>query len=445
MKVGFYEVDITPRVGVGLCGFGPFLNRRSIAVRDKLKARAAAFQLGDEQAIIVSCDLIGITADIVTQIKKKVSSQNSLTPENIMVHCTHTHSGPNTGNYMGWGDDDPPYLEILPRRIVKACLGAWDNLETVEMYHAEAECEGIGVNREYDIDAQPLKDVLDENWRPAKPELTDTVCQVFKFISVNSGKMTGFMSYFGCHPVVCCEKTRYIHGDYCGVALNNLENENPGSVGLFLQGAQGDVNSCVVHKPEKEALEALDVIAERFSKSVRNGLSDAEKVDVDLLKSKSIMQEFSTKDISIDKLREMLDEREAIVYADDASDEDRAVRMAMVGILSIRRMIKQMENGEDMIPVAEIQGIKLGPVEFLSGPFEIMQEIKNDVKAKARAELPLVMGITNGTFGYAPDKTAAARGGYAADTVPIIAGMLPYANIHEELVEAFLKLDEILS
>ena len=44
MNAGFFEVDITPRVGVQLCGFGPYLNRYSIGVRDVLKARAAAFE-----------------------------------------------------------------------------------------------------------------------------------------------------------------------------------------------------------------------------------------------------------------------------------------------------------------------------------------------------------------------------------------------------------------
>jgi uncharacterized protein YraI len=61
------------------------------------------------------------------------------------------------------------------------------------------------------------------------------------------GRTIGFLSCFGCHPVVCCAQTRHIHGDYCGVATNLLEREHPGSVGLFLQGAQGDVNTCVCH------------------------------------------------------------------------------------------------------------------------------------------------------------------------------------------------------
>lgn len=445
MQAGFFEIDLTPRVGVGLCGFGPFLNRYSIGVRDELKARAAAFQVGDDKAVIVSCDLIGVSAEIANQIKKIVASRSGLSPATIMIHCTHTHSGPNTGSYIGWGDEDPPYLEMLPGRIAKACLGALDNLEPVEMHHAEVPCEGIGLNREYDIDAPPLEEVLAENWRPAKPELTDTTCQVLKFVAENTGKMTGFMTYFGCHPVVCCQQTRYIHGDYCGVALNNLEHENPNSVGLFLQGAQGDVNSCCVHKPEEESLQALDIIAERFARSVRLGLENAEKIPSQILKCKSIMQKFSSKEVSLEQLKAMLKEREDVVCADGADDKDTAVRIAMVGILSLRRLIRQIEAGKDLTPIAELQGIRLGQVEFLAAPFEIMQAIKNDVKAQAKSEIPLVMGITNGALGYAPDKTIAARGGYAVDIVPIITGMLPFANIHEELVDAFLKMDRILN
>lgn len=445
MQAGFFDVDITPRVGVELCGFGPFLNRHSIGVRDQLKARCAALQVDDAKAVIISCDLIGVSAEMAAQIKEQVTEHTGLSPEAVMLHCTHTHSGPNTGNYIGWGEEDLSYLAILPGRIIKAVLGALDRLEPIEMFHAEVPCEGIGLNREYDVDAPPLEEVLQEDWRPAKPELTDTTSHVLKFISSSTGKMSGFMSYFGCHPVVCCQLTRYIHGDYCGVALNKLEAENSGAVGLFLQGAQGDVNSCCVHKPEKESLEALDIIAERFAKSVRNGLESAAELAVDSLQYCRLMQPFSTKDVPLEKLQEMLLERENIVNAENAEDTDREVRMAMVGILSLRKLISQMESGEDLTPVAELQGIKLGPMEFLAGPFEIMQAIKNDVQAEAQAEIPLVMGITNGALGYAPDKTISDKGGYAVDTVPIIAGMLPYANIHEELVQAFLKIDQELN
>ena len=74
-----------------------------------------------------------------------------------------------------------------------------------------------------------------------------------------------------------------------------------------------------------------------------------------------------------------------------------------------------------------------------------MQTIKNEVRLKAKSPVPLVMGITNDLLGYAPDRTAARRGGYAADTVPLMLGILPFANIHDELVAGLLEVDSALN
>ena len=446
MKAGFFEVDITPRVGVGLCGFGPYLNRMSIAVRDPLKARAAAFEVGGTQAIIVSCDLIGLSREIVERVKTLVGEKTGVTAAHIMVHCTHTHSGPNTGGYVGWGNVDEPYLEILPGRIARACVGALERLHDVEFFHAVSPCEGVGLNRQYDKDAPPLTECLRDDWRPAKPELTDTTCQVLKFTGATTGRLDGFMVYFGCHPVVCCQLTRYIHGDFAGVAINMLERENPGSVGLFLQGAQGDVNSCVAHKTEQVSLLALDIIAARFANSVRAGLGRAETIRAEQLRCVSQQRSFSFQDFSIAKIRELIIAQKAIVEAAGASDADDAMRMATVLLHTLRGIAARMEHGEDLrSQIGEIQGIRLGPVALLGAPFEIMQAIKNEVRAAATSPIALVMGLTNGSMGYAPDKTCAALGGYAVDTGPMICGRLPYVNIHRELVEALLNTDAKLN
>ena len=188
VNVGFAKNDITPRVGVELAGFGPFLCRHSIAIRDNLWARAMAIKKDENYFIIVSCDLIGLGASYTEKIRNIVSEHLHIAPRSIMVHCTHTHSGPSNREYSGWGEHDIPYLETLPYRIANACIEAWKNLTPAIVEHTEVPCEGIGLNREYDIDAPPLKDVLDENWRPLKPELTDTTCHVIKVKNTN-GKM----------------------------------------------------------------------------------------------------------------------------------------------------------------------------------------------------------------------------------------------------------------
>ena len=101
MRVGFAKSDITPRVGVELAGFGPYIHRYSIGVRDRLWARAMAIEQQNEFFALISCDLVGLNRDIIQSI------QNLLSPEgfrstHVMVCCSHTHSGPATGRSIGW-------------------------------------------------------------------------------------------------------------------------------------------------------------------------------------------------------------------------------------------------------------------------------------------------------------------------------------------------------
>ena len=59
MRAGSAKCDITPRVGVALCGFGPYLHRYSIGVRDRLWARAMVIEQQDGMYALISCDLTG--------------------------------------------------------------------------------------------------------------------------------------------------------------------------------------------------------------------------------------------------------------------------------------------------------------------------------------------------------------------------------------------------
>lgn len=442
MRLGFAKVDITPRVGVELCGFGPYLNRHSIAVRDRLWSRGLACELDGRILLVIANDLVGVSAETTARVRDLVQARAGVPPEAIMVHCTHTHSGPTTFPLNGWGDADAPYMEILPGRLAEAGLQALRNLEPAELRFAEVPCEGLGLNREYDRDAPPLEQVLCEDWRPLRPELTDTTCRVLSAWSPRG--LLGFAVSFGCHPVVCCSSTRYIHGDYAGVATNLLEREHPGCVGLFLQGAQGDVNSCVVHKPEPEALLALDVIAGRFARQARVGLAAGQPVAVDRLRWASKQVEFSRKQWSAEEIRERLAEQETMLHAPGASDEDGRVRMATVFAKAYRRLLKLMEWGKPLSGPTELQALGIGPLTLLASPFEAMQAIKNEVLLKAQSPIPLFLGLSNDLLGYAPDRTAARRGGYAADTVPLMLGILPFANIHDELVAGLLDVEAAL-
>ncbi|MGI5818383.1 MAG: neutral/alkaline non-lysosomal ceramidase N-terminal domain-containing protein [Armatimonadota bacterium] len=439
MRIGVGRSDLTPRVGVEMAGFGAYINRHSIGVRDRLWARAVAFEADGPPAVIVSNDICVIYRETTERVCELVSQATGLPPERVMVHCTHTHSGPETGGLIGWGQPDQPYLELLPDRIAAAAIAAVEDLRPATLAHAEVVCEGIGVNREYD-QRPSLEEALRDDWRPERPELTDTTAHVL-IARDSESRLIGFASSFGCHPVVCCAQTRWIHGDFCGVATNLIERENPGSIGLFLQGAQGDVNTCVVHEPEQESLLALDVIAGRYARCVREGIAQAEPLEVDRIDVVRREVQFSRREYSLEDFRELLAEQEAIIHAPGASDDDREMRLATVKAVAYRRFIAALEEGRPIARPTIIQGLRIGPLGLYAAPFEIFQAIKNDVREAALAPIPLVLGVTNDSVGYAPDRTAAARGGYAADQVPLMQGTLPLAKIHDELVEALLGLD----
>ncbi|NLF31740.1 MAG: hypothetical protein GX591_12730 [Planctomycetes bacterium] len=444
LQIGLGRSDITPRVGVELQGYGPFHCRHSDGVRDRLYARALAVSVNGQRAVLVSCDLIGVSADITRRVRERVGAATGLPGERIMVHAIHTHSGPSVRVYSGWGTPDPVYLELLPGRIAKACLDALGSLQDATLAHAEVECRGIATNRRLDLYcAKTSEEVFDENWQPPQPELTDTTAHVFR-VDDAAGRMIGFFSYYGCHPVIGGPGCRKIHGDWPGIASNLVERLHPGATGFFLQGAQGDINACRVCMEEPDALRVLDVIGARYARVIMKGLEVARPLAIDRLAAAQHHVAFTRKPMDRGKLAALLAEQEAVLNAPDARDDAREVRMAMVYALALRTLLERLDRGEDLSPPEELHGLRIGPVAFLGGPFEIFRAIKNDVVAAATAPIPLVMGLTNNSIGYAFDHAAAAKGGYESDMVPFICRQLPFAAIHDELAAGLLGVDRAL-
>ena len=443
MRIGFGKCDITPRLGVELQGYSGYLNRYATAVRDRLNARSMAVSDGKQTAVVVSCDLLFPTRELTAEVRRLVKAETGLDEASIMVHMTHTHSAPNMKvDYAN--AYDPPYTELLPRRIARSCIDAVEAMEEAELLHAEVPCEGMSTNRVYDkFNYGP--DALKDGFKPDKPELTDTTCHVIK--AVAGDRLLGFVSYFGCHNVVGGPECTYIHGDYAGIVTGMLERENPGSIGLFLQGAEGDINTAICCLPNNEVLAALDIMAARYARSVRHGLDVAKPVEsADAVRVCRREVTFSKYQVPMSELQERLAVEEAVLEAPDASDADQDYRYAVMRAALLRSIISRVEQGESFEEVTELQGFRIGAVELLAAPFETFQAIKNDVVRDAKAPVPLVMSTCNDDQGYATDRTAAQdKSDYAAYVVPLWKATMPYANVHDELVAGLLEIDEELA
>jgi len=146
--------------------------------------------------------------------------------------------------------------------------------------------------------------------------------------------------------------------------------------------------------------------------------------------------------LALEQIQAYIDEYQAVLQAPGATDADGEVRMAAVKLQAMRRILRQVQSGESIEQTTELQAFRIGPLALLATPFEIFRQIKEDIVARAQSFIPLVLGITNDELGYAPNRETAARGGYAASQVPLMLGTLPFRDIHDELVEQVLKLEE---
>ena len=114
--LGVSREIITPKIGCNLYGYDP--NIYSTSVNDDLTATAFYFKQGDTQALILSVTLCSINNKIANELLESISKEISISRSNIVMHTTHTHSGPNVSGSAGWGNVDESYInEILFPKI----------------------------------------------------------------------------------------------------------------------------------------------------------------------------------------------------------------------------------------------------------------------------------------------------------------------------------------
>ena len=147
-EFGFAKEDITPRCGLGLCGY--FNLRPNRGAYDRLAVKAAVFRNGDECCGLVSYDLCLFPASFVKRLEKLMIERKSPLAEKVLFCATHTHTGPFVCGIFG--DEsavDPAYVDDLVAKTINALDKAYASLAEAELYTAETECTTLAFNRRY--------------------------------------------------------------------------------------------------------------------------------------------------------------------------------------------------------------------------------------------------------------------------------------------------------
>ena len=71
---------------------GQFIERISEYTETEVTATAVAISVGDDSVVFCSCDLVGVTAGLVSAVREKITAAGGPDPDKIIICATHSHT-----------------------------------------------------------------------------------------------------------------------------------------------------------------------------------------------------------------------------------------------------------------------------------------------------------------------------------------------------------------
>ena len=115
LQAGFGAVEITPPIGVKMCG--ALEPRVSIGTTDPLMSKALVVTDGEKRIALVGVDIVGLPRALVDKAIDEAVQRTGIAREAILISCSHTHSGPYTSGPFFLDALDHDFLGQLPALI----------------------------------------------------------------------------------------------------------------------------------------------------------------------------------------------------------------------------------------------------------------------------------------------------------------------------------------
>jgi hypothetical protein len=205
LQAGTAEINITPAPGCDM------IHRRADGIHDGLWARTLAFACAGQRVAIVGLDLIALSREQIAQVRERVHELCGLAPAELLLCCSHTHSGPTTNHFRGWGHGDPAYLAGLVEQVAQGVSAAFAKLTPCRLRYGTAPLQ-VGHNRRVDF-PDGTAHMLPNPSAPVDKEV-----RVPGVEDAATGELKGLLFSHACHPVVLHLSTTQVTSDYPGRA-----------------------------------------------------------------------------------------------------------------------------------------------------------------------------------------------------------------------------------
>jgi len=241
IKAGFSRVDITPPLGSYVSGY--FEDRYAKGIMDPLYLNAIAISDGDDTAIIITADLIGIGVEHCTPIREKIAECVGISADNVIINALHQHTAVCVRRFTNDKNDlifDSGYVDILYRKFADVSKMAYDDMSEATLGVAEMEAlEQLAFIRRFYMKDGSVKTHASKDPNMVRPAGDpDNTVRLLKF--VREGKNDIALINFSTHPDTV--KGELFSADWPGHARNYIEADHEGVSCLLINGAEGDSN-----------------------------------------------------------------------------------------------------------------------------------------------------------------------------------------------------------
>ncbi|NPV87287.1 MAG: hypothetical protein HPY45_14915 [Anaerolineae bacterium] len=121
------ETDITPQGTPMLCA--EFAPRRAQGVHTPLMSRALLLEDGQTRLVLLTLDLYGLEKTAADALAQAAADAAGVSPEAVMIVCTHTRAAPVTAHVAGCPEADTGYLQRLAEPIADCVQQAQQALQ----------------------------------------------------------------------------------------------------------------------------------------------------------------------------------------------------------------------------------------------------------------------------------------------------------------------------
>lgn len=423
-RVGVAKAPITPQKPMWMAGYA---SRKSPAEGKQTELYAKAIVLEDAQkkrAVLITLDLVGIDRDLALPLRQKVADKLKLNLAQVMVCCSHTHSGPIVAknlrpmHYLTLNEEQRKMVDAYARSLEETVLQVVDvarmRLAPATLSRASGTCT-VAVNRR--TNKEPDVPQLRERNELKGPSDHDV-----PVLAVHNagGELQALVFGYACHATVL-DGLQW-SGDYPAYAQMALEERHPTAIALFWAGCGGDQN------PLPRRQQAL---------AVKYGTALADAVDRALAADRTpVASQFAANYDEIPLALAKLPTREELA----AQANDTNVYVAS----RAKHLLAEIDAGRALSPTYPypIATWKLGQEidwVFLGG--EVVVDYALRLKSERNAKNTWVAAYANDVMAYIPSRRVLAEGGYEGGGSMVYYGLPTVWSemVEESIVKAVAK------